>query len=137
MFAGWAYGCTLYESYDFACAQNSAESNLDVLEAKAEELAQAGKIDSLTNLQGSKVYVQGGASDKIVYQSVAQKSAELYQRFGTNLSQEFTLDTGHGIPTVDFGDDSCDAGEDIMKCNYAGAETVLRHVYGSLGSSVE
>jgi len=50
MFAGWAYGCTLYESYDFACAQNSAESNLDVLEAKAEELAQAGKIDSLTNL---------------------------------------------------------------------------------------
>lgn len=103
-FAGSPYACSEGDPTKAQnCVKGETNIDLDVLEIIAKDLADEGRIDSLTNLTGSRAYVQGGASDVIVLQSSVIKSSELYTRFGCNVATEFTLDTGHSVPTVDKG----------------------------------
>ena len=44
-----------------------------------------GKIDSLKNLQKSKVMVFFGEKDKILAPGVTDKAAEFYKTFGANV----------------------------------------------------
>ena len=124
MFAPYPYGCTQGLGSLIEQCSNGTLIDLDVLEAQAEELEDEDRIDSLENIQNSKVYVQGSASDDVIFLEASQKTAELYERFGADIKTEFALDTGHMLPTVDA-------------INYNGAQIVLEHLLGDLKDGVD
>ena len=106
----------------------------NTLYAKAQELANAGKIDPISNLSSRRAYVQAGASYEAVYQSAGETATSLFSRFGCNVLSKFDLDTGHGIPTLDYGQ-PCNS-QGLLDCDYEGATELLKHLYGSLTANV-
>ena len=91
------------EASDICMQSQDRSVTTNTLYAKAQELANAGKIDPISNLSSRRAYVQAGASYEAVYQSAGETATSLFSRFGYNVLSKFDLDTGHGIPTLDYG----------------------------------
>jgi len=77
--SGTIKGVGAFTAWPFACAQGldaiigggvcsltPASVDIDYLESQLRGFESSGRVDSLDNLKGSKVYIQGGASDPIV-----------------------------------------------------------------------
>ncbi|XP_035715537.1 uncharacterized protein LOC118438853 isoform X2 [Folsomia candida] len=60
--------------------------------------ASSHKIDEVTNLNGSKVYVLGGTRHIVVNQGSLRLLSGMYKHYGANVLEQFSIPVGHGIP---------------------------------------
>ena len=106
------------------------------LAGQARDLAEAGRIDPVSNLARHRIYLFSGLSDEIVKHSVVVAAAEVYLRLGIPKAQIKTgpaLDAGHGFVTESEGA-SCErtAPPYVVHCGYDQAQDLLSHIYGQL-----
>ncbi|XP_035715538.1 uncharacterized protein LOC118438853 isoform X3 [Folsomia candida] len=59
--------------------------------------ASSHKIDEVTNLNGSKVYVLGGTRHIVVNQGSLRLLSGMYKHYGANVLEQFSIPVGHGI----------------------------------------
>jgi poly(3-hydroxybutyrate) depolymerase len=113
----------------------------EVYKARVEEFAERGWIDPLNGLEGDRVYLFTGRSDKVVNPETVHRAAQLYLSLGVAAEDLKLVDVnrlpgkgaGHSWVTVDYGG-PCDANTDpyIDACGYDQAEDILHHIYGAL-----
>lgn len=105
--------------------------------AKARQLAQAGLIDDVANLERQRVYLFSGASDETVKTIVVDRVAQYYGLAGTpqgRIKYVKHSAAGHSIVTDDAGHLACHvtAPPFINNCGFAQSQDILRHIYGPL-----
>ncbi len=116
-------------------------SGLGVLDSgmllrRASALADQGKIDPLSGLKRSKVYLYSGADDRTVAKPVTEAARNFYLAAGVpagNMEFVFKNPGGHAFLTADKGA-ACDrsAPPFIDNCGYDQAGAILRLIYGPL-----
>jgi poly(3-hydroxybutyrate) depolymerase len=104
----------------------------------ASSLADEGKIDPLSNLQRSKVYLYSGEYDRTVAAAVVKAARDFYLAAGVPSSNiEFVSNKlgGHAFSTVNQGG-SCERSDPpyVNNCNYDQAGDILHFIYGPLES---
>ncbi len=102
----------------------------------AKSLAEAGKIDPLSNLQRSKVYLYSGANDRTVARAVVSAARDFYLAAGVPPANiEFVTDKpgGHAFSTENEGG-SCERSDPpfVNNCRYDQAGDILQFIYGPL-----
>ena len=113
----------------------------EVYQARVKEFARRGWIDPVKGLEGDRVYLFTGRSDKVVNPETVHRAAQVYLSLAT-ANEDLKLvgvdrlpgkGAGHSWVTVDYGG-ACDANTDpyIDACGYDQAEDILRHIYGEL-----
>jgi poly(3-hydroxybutyrate) depolymerase len=144
IFAGGLYACSEGNVGTAlgACMSNPWSIDQNFIQQrynKAVNYANEGKIDSLDNLQTSKIYVFSGTLDQTVKQEVTDWVDNWYVLAGvpaSNIRYKDDIQAGHAIPTEDYGN-SCNtvsAPPWMSICNYDGAEAALTHIYGPLNA---
>lgn len=90
--AGGPFGCAAGITCQAItrCMSANAPPAVQVLWNQAERLQRLGKIDPLSNLQSSRVYIARGGKDEVVGQSQTDALFEFYRRAGVPGSEIFT-----------------------------------------------
>jgi poly(3-hydroxybutyrate) depolymerase len=121
-----------------ACMSGKGNGALDStrLLRLASELADAGKIDPLSGLKHSKVYLYTGADDRIVVKAVVEAAQKFYLAAGVPAENiEFVTKNpgGHAFLTAGFGE-ACGSSDPpyVSNCQYDQAGAILRAFYGEL-----
>jgi len=140
IFAGGPYYCAQGQEGTALSACMSYPDLIDVgtLVSDAQNYAQDGAIDALSNLADHNVYVFSGQNDKTVYPGVVKKLVTMYQDLGVkNVVTNFTTEAGHSFPTTDFGN-PCGTTQSpyITNCDFDGAGALLKTIYGDLKPKV-
>lgn len=138
-----ALAYNLAQAQNVCMAGNLAEYGaLDAkkLGERAAALAQQGKIDPLSGLKRSKIYLYSGADDRTVAKAVVEAAREFYLDAGVPAGNiEFvTKDPGgHAFLTADKGA-ACgtSAPPYVSNCHYDQAGEILRFIYGALAPKV-
>lgn len=119
------------------CMSASAPIPLDKLVKNAQDWAATGKLDPLSNLQSSPVYMFSGQHDATVKPAVMKDLESFYKHFVAKAPVTLRTDipAGHNMP-LDGLDDSCplSAPPYIAKCGVDVAGDILKHIYGTLNS---
>ncbi len=106
---------------------------IDELTHDARDAAAAGKIDTLNNLRGARVFVFRGTNDAVVSEDVSYATVEFYEQLGDGKQIEYvdSIAAAHGIPTLDTGADCATMSSPFLNnCNYDAAGALLVHVTG-------
>ena len=107
----------------------------DALAQRAKELAQDGKIDSLSGLADDKVYLFSGNEDKTVLHPVVEAAKRFYEAAGVPSGNLRLLEEkgGHAFETEREGT-ACGLSERpyVSDCNYDQAKAILEWIYGPL-----
>lgn len=144
----WVTGAAVIAAGPYYCGQNDittalsqcvdkddAAIPLEALNAQAATWASAGKIASLDNLKGSKVWLLHGSKDKKVTRSAANLLHQQYVSWAGEASVAYINDKpfAHLFPTKGQGG-ACTLSESpyIGNCDYDAAGALLNHLYGSL-----
>ena len=78
--------------------------NLKQLVDEAKRHSASGKIDNLSHLTDSRIYLFSGSSDHTVVPKVVATAEDFYDQLGaTALVHNFGVNAGHCMPTVDYG----------------------------------
>jgi hypothetical protein len=105
----------------------------DKLAKRAEELAQAGKIDPLSGLADDKVYIFSGNEDQTVLRAVVESVKRFYVAVGVPDASVALVEKegGHAFLTETEGT-ACGLSKDpnISACNYDQAKAILEWIYG-------
>lgn len=118
-----------------ACMSQAELISVPLLQSEAEKMAASGAIDDLSNLNGSRIYIETGRYDTVVMQPVVNKTAAWYAKYVHPSNQKETayLHAEHCWPTDSFGSPCLYLGEPyINNCGFDAAGTLLQHVYGTL-----
>lgn len=75
--------------------------NVQDLITLADSYDKAGKINSLSNIAGSKVYIFAGLNDTVAKPQAGHNLHEMYAHYGANVKGEFSIAAQHG--QVNFG----------------------------------
>lgn len=132
-------------TYNLAQAQNGCMADRlsgigvlspETLLKRAAELEREGKIDPLSGLKRSKVYLYSGADDRTVVKPVVEAARNFYLAAGApseNIEFVFKNPGGHAFLTADTGN-ACDKSSSpyIDNCHYDQAGAVLDFFYGPL-----
>jgi len=110
--------------------------DVDLLARKTRRLAEAGKIDPLSDLAGDRVYLFSGSNDRTVVPPIVASAYDFYKRLGlpeSNLVYVSNMPAGHAFVTADQGLSCESTGKPyVVDCDYDQAEAVLKHIYGAL-----
>ncbi len=110
--------------------------NAASLADQARELAEAGKIDPVTELARHKIYLFSGGADQVVKHQIVVAAAEVYLRLGVpkeNIKTGPVLDAGHGFVTEPATHDCGSSAKPfVVHCGYDQAGDLLAHIYGRL-----
>ena len=90
-------------------------------------------IDKIDNIVNDNVYIFHGKRDTIVQTGVINSTRMFYDTFikTGNVFFDFDLDSQHGTPTVDFGEECTKLKEPFIgRCNFDGAGKGLQAIYG-------
>jgi poly(3-hydroxybutyrate) depolymerase len=108
---------------------------------RARNFATRGTIDPLSGLEGDRVYIFTGRSDKVVNSRTVERGRDVYLALGVAKDDVKFVGVndlpgngaGHSWVTKAFGV-PCSANESpyINKCNYDQAGAILKHIYGDL-----
>lgn len=134
-FAGGPYYCAEgdLERARFGCMEG--EPDAARLAHVTRDWAQADRIDPVTHLQRSRVWLFSGYNDGVVRRPVTDALARYYREFvppGSMFYQN-ALPAGHAQVTLDHGAAcSLTGGEFIVDCDYDGAGQLLQFLYGAL-----
>lgn len=117
------------------CMKADGPIPLEKLIKNAETWAGQGKLDPLSNLQASPVYLFSGQNDATVKPSVMKDLETFYKHFVTKASVKLQAGSpaGHAM-VLDGEDESCPLSVPpyIVKCGVDLAGDILTHIYGSL-----
>ena len=135
-------GVGLVAGGPYACAQGSMQTALgectkeavpalEPLLATARANAEAGRIDPLTQLEGSPVWLFHTADDEAMGLPLSRAAAEFYRQFGAEPHEVTDVDTVHGLPTLESGV-GCDefAPPYLNACGYDAAGEILGKLHG-------
>jgi len=76
-------------------------------------------------------------NDTTVLPADVIENADFFEHYNANVTTEFDIDAGHGIPRVDYGVPCYEtAFPYINKCGYAGVETALTWMFRDLKPGV-
>ena len=95
------------------------------------------RIDPVSNLNTSKVYLFSGSADNTVKPAVMNDLQEYYQRFvpPANIFYKNSLPSGHAMITDDFGGNcATTAPPFINDCDFDLAGEMLKHLHGPLNA---
>lgn len=139
VFAGIPYFCAQSNPAiaTTTCMISPALIPLEALILEAKTLAATDWIDSLENLEESKVFLFSGTKDTVVYQGVMDNLFLMYEKLGANITKNFDIPAEHSFPTDNFGN-LCDTLSEpyINNCNYNGAYEALKVLYGEINSPI-
>jgi len=136
VFAGGPFYCAqgqLVNAFEI-CMNALAPINLDAINEQAQNFAENGLIDDLSNIESHEIFLFSGTNDWTVRPSVVQALQQQYSFFNaTNINTEYTIGDAHGFPTVNFGV-LCALQESpfINNCNSDGAGFALATIYGPI-----
>ncbi|ODM95164.1 Poly(3-hydroxyalkanoate) depolymerase C [Orchesella cincta] len=126
MFSGVPYMCGNNYSTRM-CTTSPALVDVDGLIIEADSLAVAGKIDSTSNIRGSKVFIFHGSKDARVLPGSGTNIKKMYEHYGANIHTEFGIPSGHWQPIEMYGA-VCES--TIETCGYHGAFEMLNYIHG-------
>ena len=152
-YSDWVNGAGIIAAGPYPCARNSIttalsqcvnkiDGELDMAElaAQASSLAEAGKIASLDNLAGDKIWVLHGTKDDRVIAPVTDALVDQYRGWvgGGNVTYVSDKPFAHHFPTEQSGH-ACDISEApyVGACDYDAAGEMLSHLYGELNTPDE
>lgn len=140
----WAPGATSYNIWQaqYGCMQTYwGRPDHEGLLDRAKELAEAGRIDSLSGLSGDRVYLFSGEADATVTESVVEAAADFYRLAGLSepaLLFERGSPAAHAFVTEDAGLSCGISGPPFINdCDYDQAGRILGHIYGDLEPPLE
>lgn len=129
LIAGGPFGCSAgLLGQAFQCIGYPETINTSRLAEMTQNLARQGKIDDLKNLKKRSVFVLNGKQDTVVLSEAGPKTVEYLQNFMPleNITTEFTLEAGHGMPTMNRGHNCrAEAAPWVNSCDYDGAQNTL------------
>jgi poly(3-hydroxybutyrate) depolymerase len=103
------------------------------LAARAEQLAESGRIDPLVHARKGRIYLFSGRDDVIVRPTIVAAAAEFYITLGVPAAQiehVTALAAGHAFVTESKGGACGRSGPPfIVSCNYDQAGRMLTHIY--------
>ena len=106
VFAGGPYYCA-QDSFTNAlsdCMSSSFLLDVNQLVSDTQSAASAGLIDPLSNLANMVFFLYSGTADYTVNPTVVQALQQQLQLFGVNnITTQFTINSGHCIPTLNYG----------------------------------
>jgi len=91
-------------------------------------------IDHPSNMKDDKVFIYWGLSDSQVDSIVVRSLQAYYSYFiaANNIQTEYSIDSEHCIPTVNYGEVCTEKGPPYLgNCNYDGAGAALKALYGT------
>ena len=108
--------------------------NVSYLVSKTEALAEAGKIDALSNLADDRIYLFSGRKDHTVNTTVVDDTYDFFQAIGISadaMRYNSSVDAGHAIITADQQDVPCadTSAPYINDCGFSQAERIIRQIY--------
>ena len=110
--------------------------NASSLADQAREMADAGKIDPISELARHKIYLFSGGADQVVHHTIVVAAAEVYLRLGVpkdHIKTGPVLEAGHGFVTEPAaGDCGSSSSPFVVHCGYDQAGDLLAHIYGRL-----
>jgi len=138
IFAGGPWDCSKgsVSTALTTCAGGSPPPDTASLVTATNAAAQAGDIDPVAGLSGTRVFLFGGADDTVVNPVVMDSLDAYYASFVPSGSIDYVSRrpaTAHTLPTLAYGT-PCDesATPYVAKCNYDGAGAALAQLYGTL-----
>jgi poly(3-hydroxybutyrate) depolymerase len=117
------------------CLTRDAAPPVGALVATAKTWAAAGRIDPVSNLASSKVWLFAGAKDSVLVPALGADLKRFYEAFvpAVNIVARTDVPAEHGMPTDDFGSACGQRGLPfIVDCDVDGAGELLRHLLGAL-----
>jgi poly(3-hydroxybutyrate) depolymerase len=104
------------------------------LRAHADELAVQRRIDPITNLTASRVWLFTGSNDKTVMPRVVEALHDFYSAYKATAVIVRHKSAGHAMVTEDAGNQDCAATRPpfINDCDYDAAGALLQHLAGPL-----
>lgn len=119
------------------CMAHNTSIPVSTLVSTTRSWAQAGQLDPVANLQGSKVYLFSGSLDSTVRPAVMNDLLAYYQAFvpAANIVYKKDLAAEHAMVTDDYGS-ACatKAPPYINDCNFDLAGALLQQLYGPLNA---
>ncbi len=133
------YNLTQAQSACMSGKRNDALDSARLLRL-ATALAGEGKIDPLSGLKRSKVYLYSGADDRIVVKAVVEAAQKFYLAAGVPAENvEFVTKNpgGHAFLTAGSGE-ACGSSVSpyVSNCQYDQAGAILRAFYGELAPKI-
>lgn len=122
------------------CMQNRLSAwgipDAKALARRAEDFAEAGRIDKLSELRSDRVYLYSGVADTVILPAIMDQTREFYRRAGVPDDQvEYVKDgkAGHALVTLAEGA-TCGVTKEpfLNDCDYDQAGAILKHIYGNL-----
>lgn len=141
-------GAALIAGGPYACAGGSMQQALgpcikggeiDVagLVDRAQQYAEAGRIDQPAGLANDRVWIFHGTADTAVDRSVSLAAAEFYRELvaepATQVAFVDSVEAAHGMPTETMGVPCTEVATPFINaCGYDAAGELLEHLYGAL-----
>lgn len=70
--------------------------NVTALIEETKAYSTSGKINPVSNIQSSKVYIFHGSQDIVIRQVAGRNAKTMYENFGADVKGEFSISAGHG-----------------------------------------
>lgn len=105
------------------------------LVSQAKSDASSGRIDDLSNLQSSRLYIYSGTGDTVVVPGVVAKTKEFFSTFipSANITFKNDIASEHSWVTDNYGNGCGTLGSPyISNCAYDSAGAMLQWIYGPL-----
>lgn len=102
----------------------------------AQQYAEEGNIDAVSNVARQRVYLATGQKDQVVRSTVTDQVEQYYLLAGvapSAIRYRSSPDAGHGFITGNADDASCDASQVpyLNNCGFSQAAELLQHVRGA------
>jgi len=139
VFAGGPYNCAQGSSStaQMDCMQGSPAPNVAKYVSNTNSDASAGKIDAVSNMANSKVYLFSGTSDSVVKQIVGNSLYTYYLNYvpSANITYDKTTAAEHSWVSP-YGPNACATKGDpyISNCSKDPEQTFLTMFYGTLAA---
>lgn len=141
LIAGGPYNCARGSvSEALGVCMNGGTIDVSALTDSATNFSEQGSIDSLSNLEGDRVWIFHGSNDAIIHSDVAAAAVEFYSQIHDSIGIETVTNIAapHGMPTtVDIG--ACDvvAPPFLNNCSYDAAGELLKSVTTIVGARTD
>lgn len=137
--AGGSYWCAQGNpiTAQMSCMRIPGLPSVDNYLGKAKSEESAGKIEKLSNLKNSRVFIYAGQKDSIVHHNHGDKLYDFYSKLtvAKNIKYKNDIPSGHGWITNRFGTPcGTESSPWISNCNYDLAGDILTHMYGPLAA---
>lgn len=134
LFAGGPYYCAEGQIAKALtlCMNNPSMVDTEALARYAVETEKEGGIDSLKNLDKSRLYIFASPTDSVVKKGSGELIKDLMKRWipETNIRLTETPLAEHGIPTLNFGNPCEKLGSPYLQsCKFDGIGTALQYLY--------